>query len=77
MKYPDIAITIDADFATDVFSDEEIEMLCDACKLHTTTLRTGSVTIDTCFDADRLDIGRVGLCPDPLKMATDGGRYFI
>lgn len=59
------------------FSDEEIEMLCDACKLHTTTLRTGSVTIDTCFDADRLDIGRVGLCPDPLKMATDGGRYFI
>ena len=29
-------------------------ILSKACRLHTTTLRTGS-TIDTCFDADKLD----------------------
>lgn len=59
------------------FSDGEIKILCEACKLHTSTIRTGNITIDTCFDADRLDISRVGICPDPEKMATNGGKSLI
>ena len=29
---------------------------------------------DACFDADRLDLGRVGITPDPKKMATERGK---
>ena len=31
-------------------------------------------TIDACFDADRLDLGRVNITPDPEKMATEKGK---
>ena len=34
-------------------SDTQIEKLKRACKQHTTTTKTGDVTIDICFDADR------------------------
>lgn len=53
--------------------DERFEQLYKACKFHTTMPRTGNSTIDTCFDADRLDLGRVGFRLDPRKMATDFG----
>ena len=36
----------------------------------------GNATIDVCFDADRLDLGRVGILPEPEKMATKQGAYF-
>ena len=32
--------------------------------------------VDTCFDADRLDLMRVGITPDTEKMATERGRYY-
>ena len=54
--------------------DEEIALLKEACRLHTTSQQTGNPTIDACFDADRLDLGRVGIIPDPDKMATDRGK---
>ncbi len=53
--------------------DERFEKLYKACELHTQALRTGDATIDTCFDADRLDLGRVGFHLDPRKMATEWG----
>ena len=55
-------------------SDEQFSMLQEACRLHTSTHRTGNSTIDACFDADRLDLGRVGIMPDPKKMATAKGK---
>lgn len=55
------------------FSDEEIDELKTACYLHTTSHRTGNITVDICFDADRLDLGRVNIKPDPTKMATVAG----
>ena len=54
-------------------TDEQMEKLLRACREHTTTHRTGDDTIDVCFDADRLDLGRVGIIPDPYKMATVNG----
>lgn len=53
--------------------DERFELLYKACELHTIQPRTGIVTVDTCFDADRLDLGRVGFPLNPEKMATDWG----
>lgn len=57
-------------------TDNEFELLFKACELHTTMLRTGNPTIDTCFDADRLDLERVEIRPEAERMATSKGRYF-
>ncbi len=54
-------------------TDEEITLLETACRYHTTKHRTGIPTVDICFDADRLDLGRVWITPDPRKMATEQG----
>lgn len=56
--------------------NEEIDLLEKACRHHTTEHRTGNETIDICFDADRLDLGRVGITPDPERMATAQGAYY-
>ncbi len=55
-------------------SDEEIQLLKEACRLHTVTDKTGEPTFDACFDADRLDLGRVGIIPVPARMATKKGK---
>lgn len=57
-------------------TDEEIILLERACRYHTTERRTGNPTIDVCFDADRLDLGRVGIRPNPKLMATEQGAYY-
>ena len=51
-------------------------MLRRACLEHTVTQSTGIPTIDACFDADRLDLPRVGYMPDPLRMASPLGAAF-
>ncbi len=58
------------------FTDEEVFLLEKACRYHTTEHRTGNPTIDVCFDADRLDLDRVGIIPDPKRMATEQGAYY-
>ena len=55
-------------------SDEDIHLLKEACRLHTVADRTGNPTVDACFDADRLDLGRVGIIPDPARLATEKGK---
>ena len=57
-------------------NDTQILQLKEACRLHTSTHRTGDITIDTCFDADRLDLPRVGNMPDPKRMATEQGAKY-
>ena len=57
-------------------TDGEFELLRKACELHTVCHRTGNPTIDACFDADRLDLMRVGITPDPEKMATGRGKFY-
>lgn len=55
-------------------SYEQFRLLQEACRLHTNTHSTGNPTIDACFDADRLDLGRVDIIPRPEKMATKKER---
>lgn len=57
-------------------TDEEFGMLKRACMEHTITERTGIPTIDACFDADRMDLPRVGYMPDPKRMASALGATF-
>ncbi|MBU4327282.1 MAG: hypothetical protein KKB91_06005 [Proteobacteria bacterium] len=44
--------------------DEEFTLLTIACCLHTSEHTHSDITIQACFDADRLDLGRVGITPD-------------
>ena len=39
-----------------------------ACEWHTDQIKTDDVTVAACWDADRLDIGRVGFILHPLYM---------
>ena len=55
-------------------SDEEFEILCIACAHHTDERTHGDVTVQTCWDADRLDLGRVGTTPRAEYLSTDAAR---
>lgn len=55
---------------------EEFLMLKRACMEHTITESTGVLTIDACFDADRMDLPRVGYMPDPDRMASALGAAY-
>ena len=54
--------------------DDRFALLHYACVWHTDGEHHTDPTIATCWDADRLDLGRVGLIPDPALMSTDFGR---
>lgn len=54
--------------------DDRFELLRYACVWHTDGEHHDDRTIATCWDADRLDLGRVGVIPDPAFMSTDFGR---
>ncbi len=54
-------------------SDEEFNLLHYACVWHTDSHSHEDPTIGTCWDADRLDLGRVGMIPDPAFMSTAFG----
>ena len=58
-------------------NDVQIKKLKLACELHTIEHRTGDLTIDTCFDADRMDLLRVGIMPLPERMATKRGAELV
>jgi uncharacterized protein len=58
-------------------SDPDFELLYEACRLHTDGLTEGNLTIQVCWDADRLDLGRVGIDPEPDLLCTDTARTLI
>lgn len=55
-------------------TDDEFSTLVYACEWYTDGLHHEDPTIGTCWDADRLDLGRVGNIPNPDYMSTDFGR---
>ena len=54
--------------------DDQFELLQYACIWHTHGRLSDDPTIGTCWDADRLDLGRVGTCPSARYMSTPAGR---
>jgi len=57
-------------------SDDEFVMLKVACRLHTEGLTESDVTVQTCWDADRLDLGRIGVKPHPKRLCTKAAKDF-
>jgi uncharacterized protein len=60
-----------------VLDDARFDLLYHACYYHTKEHSSGDKTIDTCYDADRLDLGRVGIQPKQEKMATAIGQKIV
>jgi len=53
---------------------DELVLLQDACARHTRGLTTADITVQTCWDADRLDLPRVHIFPVPEKLCTEPAR---
>ena len=49
---------------------EEINLLVEAVTGHTAGLTQADLTVQTCWDADRLDLGRAGIVPHPSRLCT-------
>jgi len=54
--------------------DEAFAHLTYACTHHTDGWVEAHVTVQTCWDADRLDLGRVDIIPDPKLLCTEVAR---
>jgi uncharacterized protein len=57
-----------------LLEDADFELLYEACRLHTDGHTEGDVTLQVCWDADRLDLGRVGIMPAADRLCTDAAR---
>ena len=51
-------------------SDKEMELLTEALKYHSDGYTEADITVQVCWDADRLDLGRVGIRPEPDRLYT-------
>jgi len=51
-------------------ADEEFKLLYEACEGHTDGLTDGDITVQTCWDSDRLDLGRVSIYPEAHLLCT-------
>ncbi|MBN1138700.1 MAG: hypothetical protein JXM73_19090, partial [Anaerolineae bacterium] len=55
-------------------ADEGLDSLAYACAYHSDGLVEANVTVQTCWDADRLDLGRIGIRPDPCHLCTPAAQ---
>lgn len=53
----------------------QLDQLCNAIRWHSDGSVEQETTIQTCWDADRLDLGRVGIYPDPTFLSAEASIY--
>lgn len=57
-----------------MLSDQDLELLVFACHYHSDGLTEAEITVQTCWDADRLDLGRIGLRPKARYLCTSAAK---
>ncbi len=55
-------------------SDDQFALLTHACDRHTDGTTQGDVTVQTCWDADRLDLWRVSIEPSDVYLCTAAAK---
>ncbi len=55
-------------------AETDFEHLLFACAHHTAGWTEADLTVQACWDADRLDLGRVGIRPVPERLCTSAAR---
>jgi uncharacterized protein len=66
----DFALQLRKEGTITELASDEFEQLCEAMRLHSDGLCEAQPAICACWDADRLDLGRVGITPDPKLLCT-------
>lgn len=70
-----------ADFAHGIHGDfytlqpKQLDQLCYAMKYHSSGEVSTNSTIQTCWDSDRLDLGRVGIIPSPQYLSDEASKF--
>jgi len=54
--------------------NNKFNLLYYACEYHTEGLTEGDITVQTCWDSDRLDLNRVKIKTDPARLCTDEAK---
>ena len=67
-----LVLALDGDWLH--LSSTQLGQLEEACRYHSMGRLTRDVTIQTCWDADRLDLGRVGIKPNSTYLGTAAAR---
>jgi len=55
-------------------TEEEYSLLYTACANHTKARTNPDITVQTCYDADRLDLARAGIRVDPIRLCTAAAK---
>ena len=55
-------------------ASEELGLLEYACRYHTEGMTEGDITVQTCWDSDRLDLGRANIKPETSRLCTDAAK---
>jgi uncharacterized protein len=55
-------------------ADSDFDLLYQACRDHTDGTTGADITVQTCWDADRLDLGRVRIDLDRKYLCTEAAR---
>lgn len=58
-------------------TDKQMKLLTKACRDHTSGRKSNTPTVACCWDADRLDLGRCGIEPDPAYLSTSAAKDLI
>jgi uncharacterized protein len=72
MRAADLARALRADHLD--LSDEDFGFLAAACAYHTDGRTEADITVQCCWDADRLDLGRIGTTPKDELLCTPAAR---
>lgn len=53
-----------------LISPYQLRLLIKACRYHTSGRTQADISVQICWDSDRLDLARVGIMPQPRKLCT-------
>lgn len=70
----DFAVRLRRERVITELDESAFERLCEAMRLHSDGHTTGDAAVLACWDADRLDLLRVGIEPDPKRLCTAYAR---
>ena len=71
----DFAVQLRRQGVINELDDAAFERLCEAMCLHSDGRTTGDVALLACWDADRLDLARVGIRPRQERLCTGPARH--
>ena len=70
----DLAVELRRDGVLTELDGRRFEQLCEAMRLHSDGHVESEPGIVACWDADRLDLGRIGITPAPARLCTPLAR---